>query len=263
MSCCPPSSLGYLQADATAAGTTVTSGACEFYQVGESSSSAILLFPDVWGWNGGRTRLLADEFAQGGYRVYVPKVLNPTLEGGTDGDGLPPNFDLSVRGGEFGPWVTQIPFVGGIDKKVEALIAYAKEQGATKLGMVGCCWGAWAAFHASAICSDIKCAVAFHPSCQLEGMFGGDVNELCGRVQCPFYFMPANGDSPDLYGPQGTLVTALQGKFGKDKTRTKLFSDMSHGWVPRGDIKDDKVKRDVQLAMDEARAYLAEMLPPK
>ena len=43
-------------------------------------------------------------------------------------------------------------------------------------------------------------------SCQLEGMFGGNVEELAKTVQCPFYFMPAGGDSPALYGPDGSLV---------------------------------------------------------
>ena len=39
------------------------------------------------------------------------------------------------------------------------------------------------------------------------------------------------------------------------------FADMSHGWVPRGDITVPEVQRDVQLAMEEASAYFAELLP--
>jgi hypothetical protein len=30
---------------------------------------------------------------------------------------------------------------------------------------------------------------------------------------------------------------------------------MIHGWVPRGDLKDEKVYRDVQKALQEAHAY--------
>lgn len=260
MSCCPLTALGYLQADAAAAGAKVEAGGCEFYQTGAASSAAIILFPDVWGWHSGRTRLMADDLTRGGYRVYVPKLLQPALEGGTDGDGLPPDFDLAERGGDFGPWVTQIPFAGSVQPKVEALIAYAKEQGASTIGVVGCCWGGWAAFHTSAICADVVCGVIFHPSCQLEGMFGGKVEELCERVQCPMYFLPATGDAPELYGLEGSLTTILKRKFG-DKAKTKLFADMSHGWVPRGDITVPEVKRDVQLAMEEASAYFAELMP--
>ena len=260
MSCCPPDSLGYLAPDPSASGKVTTAGGAEFYETGPGeSTSAIILFPDVWGWNSGRTRALADEFGRQGYRVYVPKSFVEPLEGGTDGDGLPPDFDIGARGSEFGPWVTKSPW-SALQPRFEALITYAKQQGAVSLGAVGCCWGGWAAFHSSAICADIKAAVIFHPSCQLEGMFGGDVEKLCQQVQCPVYFMPAQGDSPDLYGPTGALTVILHEKFGS-ATKTKLFSDMSHGWVPRGDVADAKVKRDVQLAMEEAAAYLAEYLP--
>ena len=223
--CCPASSLGYLASDTSSIGEKVDLGdGVEFYQTGASSSAVIILFPDVWGWDSGRTRLLADEFGHLGYRVYVPKLLQPALEGGTDGDGLPPSFNMGERGGDFKSWVIQIPW-NTIEPKLQKLMSYAKEQGAKSFGTIGCCWGGWAAFHASAMSADISCGVIFHPSCQLEGMFGGDVGALCKSVQCPFYFMPANGDSPELYGSNGSLVTILAEKFGPDKVRTKLFAD--------------------------------------
>jgi dienelactone hydrolase len=183
MSCCPPGALGYLQPSETytPTGTKGEAGGCEFYATG-SGAAAIILFPDVWGWNSGRTRAMADEFGRLGYTVYVPKLLTPALEGGTDGDGLPPGFEIETRGAEFGPWVKNIPWAA-IEPKVKSLIAHVKRQGATSMGVVGCCWGGWAAFHTSAICVDIVAAVIFHPSCQLEGMFGGDVAELCERVR--------------------------------------------------------------------------------
>ena len=33
--------------------------------------------------------------------MYAPKVLQAPFEGGTDGDGLPPSFDMAARGAEF------------------------------------------------------------------------------------------------------------------------------------------------------------------
>lgn len=236
----------------------MTSGVAEFYETGAAGPRAIVLFPDVWGWDSGRTRALADSFAADGFRVYVPKLLDPPLEGGTDGDGLPPGFDLGARGSEFGPWITRIPW-SGIEPKVEALLEYARASGAETFGTVGICWGGWAAFQLSALAGGaVKAGVTFHPSCQIEGMHGGDVKELCGRVRCPFYFMPADGDAPDLYGDDGALVEALKARF--PSTRTRLFGDMKHGWVSRGDTSDAAVKRDVELAMNEAKAYLAAAL---
>jgi dienelactone hydrolase len=59
------------------------------YTTGSAAESkkAILIIPDVWGWNSGRTRHIADMFAEGGYLAVVPKLMIPALEGGTDGDG--------------------------------------------------------------------------------------------------------------------------------------------------------------------------------
>ena len=44
----------------------------------------------------------------------VPKLLIPPLEGGTDGDGLPPNFDLATRGAEVGPFIKSYPWDGDL-----------------------------------------------------------------------------------------------------------------------------------------------------
>ena len=182
MSCCPPGATAYLAAVPTTVGSLKESNGVEFYETGAASSAAIILFPDVWGWNSGRTRALADAFAGGGYRVYVPKLLAPPLEGGTDGDGLPPDFDLGSRMEEFMGWVKTVKW-DGIDSKVNALLAYAKAEGATSLGVVGCCWGGWACFETSAMSDDVKVGVIFHPSCHIVAAHGGEVHALAKKVK--------------------------------------------------------------------------------
>mmetsp|Transcript_26674 Transcript_26674/g.82044 ORF Transcript_26674/g.82044 Transcript_26674/m.82044 type:complete len:298 (+) Transcript_26674:1041-1934(+) len=256
MACCPPEALPYLVAEPATTGKKESVEGVEFYVSGPSgASAAILLFPDVWGWDSGRTRALADAFAEEGYRVYVPKLLQPPLEGGTDGDGLPPTFDLQARGADFLPWIKTVTWEA-TKPKVEALLAHAKADGASTVGVVGCCWGGWACFQTSALTADVKCGVIFHPSCQIEGAHGGDVQKLCKRVQAPMCFMPAAGDAPELYGEEGSLVVGCPAG-----SKTKLFADMAHGWVPRGDVANADVKRDVALAMSEAIAYFADKLP--
>ena len=59
-------------------------------------SAALLLCPDVWGWNGGRMRAIADSLAKEGYAVAVPKLLTPASNGGTDGDALSPTCEFSM-----------------------------------------------------------------------------------------------------------------------------------------------------------------------
>ena len=58
----------------------------EYYSTGTfDSKKSILVIPDVFGWNGGRIRSIADLLANEGYYVMIPKLLTPPLEGGTDG----------------------------------------------------------------------------------------------------------------------------------------------------------------------------------
>lgn len=57
--------------------TTLPDG-LEFYGVGSTESQrGILLISDLFGWNTGRTRNLADYLGENGYYVVVPKLLVP------------------------------------------------------------------------------------------------------------------------------------------------------------------------------------------
>eukprot|EP01043_Picozoa_sp_COSAG02_P061533 COSAG02_NODE_8292_length_2629_cov_3.162055_2_plen_200_part_00 len=132
-----------------------------------SSSSATY----TWGWDSGRIRELADELAAEGHLVVIPKLLQPALEGGTDGDGLPPDFDLGARGADFGPWVTAVPW-SKLEPQVNALLDEINGRGISKIGCMGTCWGAWTTFQTSAT-GRIACGVNCHPSVGLDA--GGDV----------------------------------------------------------------------------------------
>ena len=121
MACCPPNAHGYLASTRDHKGSKITvPGGVEAYSAGTlgPSGRAILICPDIWGWDSGRLRNIADHLAEAGYLVVVPKILQPPcvtfhgraialypqfcrLEGGTDGDALPP---------EVAPW---IPETGG------------------------------------------------------------------------------------------------------------------------------------------------------
>ncbi len=89
--CCPPNSTGYLATDDSAAraGTCIAlADGTELYLVappaaaaaaadaGASAARGVVLVPDIFGWNGGRTRALADHLAATrGLWVAVPKIL--------------------------------------------------------------------------------------------------------------------------------------------------------------------------------------------
>lgn len=90
-------------------------------------------------------------------------------QGGTDGDGLPPAFDLATQGEEFMSWITTVKWEA-IEKQVRALLAYAKAEGATSFGVVGCCWGGWPCFETSAMTTGLCPASVVRPSpCERRG----------------------------------------------------------------------------------------------
>lgn len=176
MSCCPAGAAPYLAAEHEDEGSVRSMDGVPFYQVG-TGQTGLLILPDIWGWNGGRTRAIADMFAKKGLSVYVPKLLE-SLEGGTDGDGLPPNFALKERMSEVGPlfkgaW-NQTVTVPKALKVVNAM----KAAGIKKMGLLGFCYGGWVGCHLS---KDVKfvCAASPHPSHHIEVNMGfGEVGKL-------------------------------------------------------------------------------------
>ena len=111
MSCCPPNSHKYLPSTYKPVGTCCSFQNTEYYMVGSPNKNAILIIPDVFGWNGCRIRNIADQLAEGGYYVIIPKLLIPNFEGGTDGDGLPADF-FETKGAMFGTYISTITWEG-------------------------------------------------------------------------------------------------------------------------------------------------------
>jgi hypothetical protein len=98
MSCCPPGSHGYLHSGGyTPEGKIVTAGSTELYATGSAGPNAVLLVPvpapaarsavalvsvwscihcpqDVFGWNGGRTRAIADHLARHGAAPHARRT---------------------------------------------------------------------------------------------------------------------------------------------------------------------------------------------
>lgn len=95
MSCCPPGAEKFLAPDYTATGKCVNlsgDNACYVATPSASTGRGVLIVPDIWGWNSGRTRNIADLLAAEGYFVVVPRILQPVFNGGTDGDGFPGDY---------------------------------------------------------------------------------------------------------------------------------------------------------------------------
>jgi len=198
-------------------------------------------------------RAIADAFAAS-YMVVIPKYLNPVFEGGTDGDAMSPKSEFNMDWIKQFPWKVQKP-------KMDAAIKLCKGNGITKIGVFGFCYGGHPACWASSENQDlISCGVVAHPSIQLETYaFGGNMAELVKSVKCPFLIAPAGNDLP-LFAEEGEFGSALKASAKGAECVWKSYPDMSHGWTCRGDLADEKVKRDVEAVMKDASEFFKKYL---
>jgi len=240
MSYRPRGAAGYLAADHVDEGAVRSLDGISCYQVG-TGPNGLLVIPDAWGWNGGRIRALADDFAKQGLHVWVPMILKPVFEEGTDGDGLPPTFDLSfgiVR--QLGPLLKGDWGAEKVMPKIRTIVKAMRSHGVTKMGLIGFCYGAWVGMHVAKEIELVGCA-APHPSMHIESLVGGDAAALARDSKCPWAFFPAGdpqaGGDSDMYDAGGDVFRAVEEKF-PGRCVTKRFPTMKHGWVTRGSIRE-------------------------
>jgi len=215
--------------------------------------AAIVIISDIWGWDSGRVRHIADWFASMGYYAVIPKIL-PPFEGGTDDDGLPPGFDLSKRGSElgsiFGGWGYDV-----VGPKLDAVFSHLKTLGITRAAMIGFCYGGWVCARHQPFEPMVKAVVSPHPSMQLEGWLMNkeeNANEkMAAKVTCPVLLMPAGGD-PESYHENGSIFKAFPNK----ASETHLYKNMAHGWVTRGSLASEGVADAVKDALERSLGFI-------
>eukprot|EP00442_Polarella_glacialis_P012348 CAMPEP_0115164278 /NCGR_PEP_ID=MMETSP0227-20121206/72955_1 /TAXON_ID=89957 /ORGANISM="Polarella glacialis, Strain CCMP 1383" /LENGTH=272 /DNA_ID=CAMNT_0002576635 /DNA_START=32 /DNA_END=849 /DNA_ORIENTATION=- len=260
MACCPAGAAPYLAADHVDEGQVGEVEGVQYYSSG-SGDCGLLFLPDIWGWNGGRIRALADDFAKKGFSVWVPKLLVP-FEEGTDGDGLPPVFSLAERGAILGPLFNGDWKAANVLPHVQKVVSAMKASGVKKFAVAGFCYGAWVGMYLARTMS--AAAVTPHPSITIEGMVGGDPCALASESCCPWAMYPcgdpAAGGDKETYDREGDLFKALDTKF-PGKIETKRFGKMQHGFVLRGAIKEGQLGvggDDVKAAIQECVEDMAQ-----
>jgi len=243
--------LPFLAPDYAHAGGVVEAAGTEFYSSGEDSAKALIVVPDIYGWNGGRTRNIADYYAKAGYLVVIPKLLTPPVNGGTDGDGWPAEgIDWST----FIPSLQTFSWEASFKPKIAACKEYLVSRGAKRIGMIGFCFGGFVVCKtlADPSLNDIFVGGASpHPSIQLEkNAYGGSVEELCAAVSQPMLLLPAGSDSEEYDAGKSWCPP---------KGESIRFPDQAHGWVPRGDMSDPVQAAAVQSALDHMTAFFAKL----
>lgn len=235
---------------------------------GGKSKGAILVIPDIYSVrvltsqvrSGDRIGLICDMLADTGYTVALAGIFRDqpfdlAVSGPADGDFE--KFNCMAQDGGV-DWFKAQTYQGVVGPDVKAAAEFlSSKTGGQALGVLGFCFGTWALTKTSFM-GDVEfaCGVGCHPATGLEGLHGGDEIKMLQGVKMPTKFLWA-GNDPDVFKEGGA------GKAALDKTGggVEEYPDMLHGWVSRGDMADDKVKKDVEKAIDSILGFFQEKMP--
>lgn len=206
--------------------------------------TAILFSPDVIGiWE--NSKLMADQYAANGYYTLIPDLFN--------GDQLelnrPEGFNLFA-------WLTK--GTGGnnphtaeaVDQIIEKSIAYLKEQGFTKIGAVGYCFGAKYVVRFLTPSGGLSVGFLAHPSFVEE-------SELAA-VSGPLSIAAAETD--EIFPAEKRHKSEEILKKTKQPYQINLFSGVVHGFSVRCDVKVKHEKWAKEQAFLQAVAWFDEHL---
>eukprot|EP01090_Pellita_catalonica_P020423 TRINITY_DN7296_c0_g1_i2.p1 TRINITY_DN7296_c0_g1~~TRINITY_DN7296_c0_g1_i2.p1 ORF type:complete len:270 (-),score=39.52 TRINITY_DN7296_c0_g1_i2:60-869(-) len=249
-SCCPEGSWPSMKApeDYTVQGKVedIGNGLKAYISGKADAKKAICIINDVFGWHSGRTHGIADHLAAEGYYVVLPDFFR--------GDPLP-SLDVIKT------WAPKYPYEGKIDGEMKIVTSFLKSKKFDSVGLIGFCWGSWCIFKVlgdKTIRDIYKCGVCCHPSLVLEKfIFGKDPVALADNVEVPVTLLSASND-PEFVQPDGDVMKKMKAKAFGSKCTASYFADMQHGWVNRGDLNDEKVKRDVTKSLKTAIAFFKE-----
>ena len=253
-SCCPPQSWPGVLEDASreqlsGEEVTIESG-LNMYVTG-AGGRAIVVVHDVFGFSGGRIKSVCDSFAEEGFLVCLPDLYGASLS----------IADVGGFGSEGGTKMLRENDFAKVRGQLGEALAHLEGLGATSVGLLGFCWGAYMVFKA---CQEeakhalVRAAVSAHPSLKVSQLIYDDdaPEDLAAKVAVPQLLLPAGND--DAVYKDGTL-TGIMAERGVEG-RSIPFEDMRHGWVPRGDASDPAVASAVFKAVREGAAFFRELL---
>jgi len=205
---------------------------------------AILFITDVYGLELNNNRLLPDDFARNGFKVYAPELF--------EGDSIPE--DAFNPGSSFNlqSWIpNHTPAHTG--KRVRRLVDGLKEQGITIYGATGYCYGARLVFDL-AFDNVIQAAVVSHPSI----IKPDDLDTYLEKSKAALLI---NSCELDDAFPLSVAQTADE-KFANFAPgyRRAHFDGVRHGFASRGDLTDPTVKAAKEGAFKESVDWLIKYL---
>ncbi|KAG9410915.1 hypothetical protein AC1031_018942 [Aphanomyces cochlioides] len=233
MSCCPPDSLPPLYTASASAPTKIGSVDVFFYD-NPASSNLVLVFPDVFGPDCGRTKENCVKLSAF-YKVVLVDLAPPYI------------VELS----EIPEWAKARPIESLVPKINDVVRHYQSAYKLDKIAAMGYCWGAWIVAKYSSVPSNVLVAgIGFHPARRIEDLFHGrgSAAKIAETILVPQFFLPGGNDPPYLKSGQEADKT-LQAR--GIPARVRDFPQVLHGWVNRGDLNDPVVAEGFRAAWDD------------
>jgi len=228
------------------------------YETGPSSgdkSKVILFVTDVFGWQLTNTRLLADEFAQAGFYVYIPDLLDGDVVSADLLNTIVPRDpdnvstvdkakNAALTGAALGPWILKHREDVVRPKIVEALKAITATPGVGKIGAIGFCWGARYTCLLGGKESLVHAVVANHPTFLA---IPAEVEALTTPTQ---FNIGTKDAMVDLSGIQ--TIKDVLAKKSDVASEVNVFDGAVHGFTVRGDLEKETEKKQKEEAANNA-----------
>jgi dienelactone hydrolase len=221
----------------------------EFYAIGNTESHrGVLLISDLFGWNTGRTRNLADFLAENGMYVVVPKLLVPTSSGSRSAS--------STEEEEERDYMKTFAYDSQLKPKIHSAVHHMHSVGVDKVSILSYSWGGWVTAHVLGdpdLANYFTCAAIAHPNITLEErIFGGNTAELFTQIQRPLLLIPTR-DDPDEYRVGGAFFEPLKHRLPNCEVLD--MHEMEHGFLPRGNIRTQPIYDSVGKCMGKIMEF--------
>eukprot|EP00924_Labyrinthula_sp_SR-Ha-C_P009145 maker-scaffold_2-snap-gene-14.33-mRNA-1 protein AED:0.00 eAED:0.00 QI:112/1/1/1/1/1/2/97/280 len=221
----------------------------------KSITGVIVVFHDIFGFGCGRLHNLCDELANEGYLVVSPdwfgqKYFQKSGAMSLLGNGMKLAKKLMFKWKSVEPKLTEVKNFILENRFSEPAHIANLDLAALPKGTLGFCWGGWAGFHATFNDCNGKDGDKFfsafatmHPAPTLFFNDTMSFKECLEGIKIPVLLMPT---------PQEPKSVMKGGDAEKilDDVQIEEFMDVKHGFGPRGDLKDPKVKAAYEKAMN-------------
>ncbi|XP_077994001.1 carboxymethylenebutenolidase homolog [Glandiceps talaboti] len=217
-----------------------------------SCVGAVIVIHDIYGYELGATRLIADELATHGYTAIMPDLFRGNPWTGE---------------GDFAEWRSSHP-QERVDQDVDVTLEYLRvELEQRNIGVIGFCWGGK------------QVALASGPSAERVqvgvGFYGvGITSDEALAMKAPTMLIFAQNDTVIPLDAVHVVENALQdenrlldspsaddAKLNGPAAYVKVFEDVGHGFVHRADRSDSVAAALAEEAKEDMYTWLERYLP--